>query len=138
MTNPVCYKRKRPQTRQSLPTNKQKKTKEQALVFVSTYSTMSAHVKRIIRNCWELFRHDPITRSVFQDLPLFSHTRGRNLKDSLVAADIKKRDDQTTFSTPKKGTFPCLCCSQCNSVIKGDTISHPKSGETFKIKGTYT
>ncbi|CAH2329953.1 Hypothetical predicted protein, partial [Pelobates cultripes] len=42
------------------------------------------------------------------------------------------------FSEPKKGTFPCLNCSHCSSVIKGEYFVHPRSGKKFFVKDFYT
>ncbi|OCT97484.1 hypothetical protein XELAEV_18009711mg, partial [Xenopus laevis] len=34
----------------------------------------------------------------------------------------------------KKGTFPCLRCLCCSTVIKGDSISHPMRGVIYLLK----
>ncbi|CAJ0933467.1 unnamed protein product [Ranitomeya imitator] len=62
-------------------------------------------------------------------LPCFK--RAPNLCDTLVKADIGTSTvtRQLFLNTPRKGTFPCLHCAQCNNVLKGDTITHPRSGK---------
>ncbi|CAJ0928452.1 unnamed protein product [Ranitomeya imitator] len=54
--------------------------------------------------------------------------RPTNLRDRLVRADVgstKRLPLQTFLDTPKIGTFPCLHCSQCGNVQRGDKFFHP-------------
>ncbi|CAJ0933463.1 unnamed protein product [Ranitomeya imitator] len=73
-------------------------------------------------------------------LPCFKKKRAPNLRDTLVKADIGTSTvtRQLFLNTPRKGTFPCLHCAQCNNVLKGDTITHPRSGKEYKIHGFFT
>ncbi|OCT80585.1 hypothetical protein XELAEV_18027399mg [Xenopus laevis] len=34
----------------------------------------------------------------------------------------------------KKGTFPCLNCICCSSIMKGNKVNHPTKGTLFKLK----
>ncbi|OCT74145.1 hypothetical protein XELAEV_18033105mg [Xenopus laevis] len=49
-----------------------------------------------------------------------------------------KKERTRFLNKPKFGTFPCLHCIQCNSVIKGENFYHPHSGKKYAIKQYYT
>ncbi|CAH2329952.1 Hypothetical predicted protein, partial [Pelobates cultripes] len=66
--------------------------------------------------------------------------RGQLLRETLGhSTNIGSSKKQVRFfSEPKKGTFPCLNCSHCSSVIKGEYFVHPRSGKKFFVKDFYT
>ncbi|XP_041424205.1 uncharacterized protein LOC121395238 [Xenopus laevis] len=116
------------------------KTNENRIVFVSGFSTASKHVTKIIHKHWHLLTSCLSDIPAFQQPPLMAYKRARNLKDRLVRADIGPLKQQATrfLCNPKFGTFPCLNCTQCNSVTKGDVFYHPHSGKKYAIKNYYT
>ncbi|CAJ0935926.1 unnamed protein product, partial [Ranitomeya imitator] len=72
-------------------------------------------------------------------LPCFS--RPCNIRDKLVTADIgtlHQAPRQRFLANPRFGTFPCLHCTQCNNVQKGNTFYHPHNGKQYTIKGFFT
>lgn len=126
-------------TRTSCLSPKPKKTQLDKAIFVSTYSCMSSKVRKIVLKHWSLLQSDPSICKTLQTPPMFSFTRHKNLRDYLVKADtLNKELTQSFLATPKRGTYPCLSCVNCNNVIKGDYISHPRSGSKIKISGYFT
>ncbi|OCT86642.1 hypothetical protein XELAEV_18020326mg [Xenopus laevis] len=39
----------------------------------------------------------------------------------------------TFFGNTRVGTFPCLSCGCCNSIIKGDSFNHSSKGYNIKL-----
>lgn len=120
---------------------KRDETKKKRIPFVSTYGSHSGQVSGIIRNHWKLLQMGCPDTEAFGAPPLMSFKRDRNLRDSLVRADIgpqKIASRQGTFLPTKMGNFPCLHCSCCNNLTKGDTFFHPLSGRKFQIKQRFT
>ncbi|OCT97429.1 hypothetical protein XELAEV_18009652mg, partial [Xenopus laevis] len=50
----------------------------------------------------------------------------------------ERRLKQTFLTKPINGTFPCLNCAQCNSIIRGDQVMHPSTGKAITILGYHT
>lgn len=120
---------------------KKDETKKKRIPFVSTYGTHSGQVSNIIRKHWKLLQMGCPDMEAFGIPPLMSFKRDKNLRDSLVQADIgsqKTKVAQRTLLPSKMGNFPCLHCSCCNNLIKGDTFTHPLSGKKFQIKQRFT
>ncbi|OCT60772.1 hypothetical protein XELAEV_18046794mg [Xenopus laevis] len=65
---------------------------------------------------------------------MFYYTRGRTLKDTLCPSDSHEKNDCRFLGKPKRGTFPCLSCVCCASIIKGNTVSHPTKGTQVKLR----
>lgn len=40
--------------------------------------------------------------------------------------------------TTKKGTYPCLGCANCSSIIKRESIHHPTQGYNIPVRGYHT
>lgn len=77
----------------------------------------------------------------FKMPPLMSYKRDKNLRDVLVKSDIgpqKTGSIQQTFKPLRMGNFPCLRCSCCSNLLKGDTFTHPQTGKSYKIKQRFT
>ncbi|OCT76693.1 hypothetical protein XELAEV_18031894mg, partial [Xenopus laevis] len=64
------------------------------------------------------------------------YKRGSTLKDILCPAESKevKRMDRIFKSSPNIGTFPCLNCICCHSIIKGGVVQHPTKGFNIKLQ----
>ncbi|XP_069507297.1 uncharacterized protein [Ambystoma mexicanum] len=110
------------------------KNKETPLLYISKYSRQSFQVGRAIKKHWSILQNDPLLERLFPKYPMMAFKRGQNLRDKLVRAEKPPKDKQTFLQTKKKGTFPCLGCSHCNNVIKGENISHPLTGKKFKLR----
>ncbi|XP_056408807.1 uncharacterized protein LOC130317324 [Hyla sarda] len=109
--------------------------------FVHTYHPFSYKVHGIIRKHWPLLHQALPNVNEFKDPFMPCFRRPRNLRDRLVRADIgsaNTHSTQTLLKPRKNGTFPCLHCIQCNSIIKGDRTHHPRSGESIPLKGFFT
>ncbi|XP_041435913.1 sushi domain-containing protein 1 isoform X2 [Xenopus laevis] len=105
---------------------------DQRIPFVSQFGPLSKKLEKLISQHWSILQRDPVVGKHCKAVPLFSYKRGRNLADKLVKTDIYGTENKTRFlSTPKFGTFPCLGCGCCSSIIKGDSITHPLKG--YKI-----
>ncbi|CAJ0944277.1 unnamed protein product [Ranitomeya imitator] len=108
--------------------------------FVHVYHPYVHILHHSIRRHWNLLRTAHPQIPEFQDHFLPCYKRSNNIRDSLVKADLgtSKESTQRFLTQPKHGTFPCLHCTQCNSVIKGDVFYHPHSGKRYDIKGYFT
>uniref|UniRef100_A0A8C5MGY3 Reverse transcriptase domain-containing protein n=1 Tax=Leptobrachium leishanense TaxID=445787 RepID=A0A8C5MGY3_9ANUR len=108
--------------------------------FVSKFSQVSGRINNVIRRHWGILHKAYKEIPFFLDPPIFAYKRNRNLRDHLIKADIGplKVKQQKFLGIPKKGTFPCLGCSSCNAVIKGDFLLHPHTGDKIWIRDFYT
>lgn len=72
--------------------------------------------------------------------PMSSYRKGRTIRDRFIRSDqISSITPKTTFLGPKNlGSYPCLSCIQCNSMIKGKFFTHPHKGFNIPIRGHYT
>ncbi|CAJ0964743.1 unnamed protein product [Ranitomeya imitator] len=108
--------------------------------FVYVYHPYVHILHHSIRRHWNLLRTAHPQIPEFQEHFLPCYKRPSNIRDSLVKADLGTNKDKTQrfLNQPRHGTFPCLHCNQCNSVIKGDVFHHPHSGKRYNIKGYFT
>ncbi|CAJ0953503.1 unnamed protein product [Ranitomeya imitator] len=108
--------------------------------FVTAYNGVSNQISAVIRRHWPLLSRGHAHINEFQQPPLFSFRRNRNLRDELVASDVgsARRDLQTTLSRPSLGNFPCLGCACCNNMLKGAYFYHPHTGKKYEIRKRYT
>lgn len=102
--------------------------------FIQKYHHYSTQVTQIIKKHCPLLTNSYPSITEFQTPPIMCHKRERNLRDHLMKADIgstTKSLRQTTLTTKRMGTYPCLHCAQCSAITKGDTI-HPKKSSQSK------
>ncbi|OCU02623.1 hypothetical protein XELAEV_18008386mg, partial [Xenopus laevis] len=94
----------------------------------------------IVHKHWNIMQKDEELGKLFDNTPLFSYRRSRNVGDSLMKADLlqPKTRQLTFFCNLRVGTFPCLSCVCCNSIIKGDSFNHPSKGYNIKLHGFAT
>ncbi|OCT82123.1 hypothetical protein XELAEV_18024634mg [Xenopus laevis] len=59
--------------------------------------------------------------------------KGRSLRDILCPSNCLNKTTRF-MGTTKKGTFPCLSCICCSSIMKGNTVSHPTKGTPHKVE----
>ncbi|CAJ0941960.1 unnamed protein product [Ranitomeya imitator] len=105
--------------------------------FVHTYHPYVHILHHNIRKHWRLLREAHPDIPEFRNHFLPCYKRPRNIRDTLVKADIgsgPRTSTQRFLSQPRTGTYPCLHCNQCGNVLKGDHFHHPHSGKQYKIK----
>lgn len=125
-----------PQVREERKENKIKR-----ISFVRTFHPLSTKVDNIIKKHWFLLKRSFPEVEEFMSPPLICNKRLPNLRDKLVRADMGSKirmPRQQFLSSQRKGTYPCLHCSQCTSIIEGDKFHHPHSGQAFTVKGYFT
>lgn len=118
-----------------------KQPKPPRLPFVHTYHPVMPKIQQIIRQHWSILQTYYEGIPEFQCPPLMCTKKPQSLRNNLVRADIgtqKPQKIQSTLHPSRKGTFPCLHCIHCSNVIKGQEITHPRTGEHFQAKGHYT
>ncbi|XP_069494653.1 uncharacterized protein [Ambystoma mexicanum] len=119
------------QERTHLLETKVSNSKENPLVFVSKYSVQSSKIKKSILKHWPMLTCDAKIQNLFQERPVFANQRSSNLRDLLV--NTKPKITKQVLSK-KQGTFPCMSCNNCNNITKGDSVTHPRTGQIIKIK----
>lgn len=108
------------------------------IAYISTYDRHAQIVCKAIMGAWHLLQIDPKDGRLFTDPPKFVYLKGRTIGNQLIRSDIRKKKKSLMTSTVKKGTYPCAGCSNCGSVIKGESIAHPNQGYKIPAKGYYT
>lgn len=120
-----------------LRTVRHKANKSERIPFVSTFGSLSGSIYNVLQKHWAVLRQGCPKIEALKQPPLMSHKRDRNLRDALAWSDIgpqKAVSIQKTLAPIKMGNFPCLNCSCCSNLVKGDAFSHPYTGKNFKIK----
>lgn len=116
--------------------------KTQKFIFKSQYGQHTNLVKNCMRKYWGLITADPSLRGVFPEPPTVISSRGRSIGDIIIRSDVappkKPQTTQTLLGTRKQGTFPCLKCSCCSTVIKGAELPHPTKKQPISIKDYHT
>ncbi|CAJ0931692.1 unnamed protein product [Ranitomeya imitator] len=111
------------------------------LPFIHSFHPFMYRLHKNIRKHWSILRTSYPKIKEFQVPFMPCFRRPTNLRDRLVRADVgstKRLPLQTFLDTPKIGTFPCLHCSQCGNVQRGEKFFHPHTGEGIQIRGFYT
>ncbi|XP_069486076.1 uncharacterized protein [Ambystoma mexicanum] len=118
-------------SRETLLTNITKSKRElKSPVYVSKYSIQSNKIKNSIKKHWSIFKDDVRVQKLFDQTPVFAYQRSRNLRDELVHTRPPLKEP----STQRTGTYPCLHCANCNMVIKGNVVNHPRTGNKIPLK----
>ncbi|OCT76221.1 hypothetical protein XELAEV_18031422mg [Xenopus laevis] len=110
--------------------------KEAATDLIERFTQNGSNkIESVIKKYWPALQSDMMYGHLFKDKPLFSYKRGRTLRDNLRSSDFRvKNKTMKCFSKPKMGTFPCLNCGLCNSIIKGDQVAHPFKGFNIPVR----
>ena len=111
--------------------------KSNRIVCATTFSPLSRDIRHSIEKHWHILSSDPTIGHAFRDLPVFAHKRARNLRDTLVRADLYN-PPKHFLSTLPSGNFPCHNCIHCNAMIKSESFLHPHSGKKYAVKGRIT
>ncbi|CAJ0957842.1 unnamed protein product [Ranitomeya imitator] len=115
-------------------------TKER-VTFVHTHHPVMPKIYNVIHKHRSLLTKSYPNIEAFHTPALMCKRRPKNIRDSLVRADIgsfSRVSKRTFLGTERKGTFPCLNCACCSNVIKGSEITHPHTGKRYNINGFYT
>lgn len=113
-------------------TNKQKKPF--SVNYVLTYNESSNVIKSIVKKHWHILSSDTTLNSAFQNPPLFTYKRGRNLSNMLVRSDVIREKTEAFI----KGCFPCRNCAACSTIIKSNYFTCPRTNKRFDIKSCIT
>lgn len=119
----------------SLVGDKKDTSTEPRITFVTTYSGVSDSIRNLIRKEWHILGDALTNVKEFEIPPRIAYRRKKNVKDKLVRAvqDTDQHKQPKIFKSKRKGCFPCLKCNNCTHMIRGDTFTHPKTNEKFKI-----
>lgn len=115
--------------------------KKPRIPFVSTFGPFSKQVANVIRKHWPLLKRGCPEVAEFQTPPILAYKRDRNLCDILVKNDNGPRhmtQTQRLLAPLKKGNFTCAHCSCCSNLVRGNSFTHPQTGQSFPIKARYT
>lgn len=111
--------------------SEQAKRKEDIL-FITTYDRHAEMMRKIILKEWHLLENDPKYGRLFKTKPRFVYKRGKNIGDQLTASDIRPKKIHKMSSTNTKGTYPCMHCQNCASVIKVFHCRSSTKGLSYK------
>ncbi|OCT74695.1 hypothetical protein XELAEV_18033683mg [Xenopus laevis] len=90
-------------------------------------------MEQAINKFWPILQADKQFGHLFKQTPLFCYKKGQSLKDILCPSDTRLQKPRF-FGKSKTGTFPCMSCNCCSSIIKGNVVNHPTRGYEIKIK----
>ena len=82
---------------------------ESRVPLVLTYNQFNTGTKRILLDNFEMLLSDPVTRTIYPELPLVSYGRDRNLRDYLVHSAERTDSAAGTFACRHPR---CLTCRQ--------------------------
>ncbi|XP_041447426.1 uncharacterized protein LOC121403682 [Xenopus laevis] len=116
------------------------RTKSSRIPFVHAYHPCTRKIHHVIYKHWPLLRTAYPDIPEFQEPPLLSYKRPRNLRDRLVQADLgtQRVNTQRVLAPLTNGMFPCGRCNQCSSVIRTNVFTHPHTGKKFELRGHFT
>lgn len=123
--------------RQCLERTKTKNT-EPRINCVIDYSPMGRDFEKTIKKHWYIIQSDPSLKDFSISTPRIVYKRPPNLRDMLVRADLPPSTQPHFLQNVPQGNFPCGRCIQCNFTKRTKTFNHPRTGKSFKIKGTIT
>ena len=104
------------------------------IVCATTFSPLSKDLRQIVEKHWHMLQSDPCVGKSFSEMPVFAHKRAKNLRDTLVRADLYN-PPKHFLSTLPSGNFLCNSCIHCNAMIKSESFLHPHSGKKYAVKG---
>lgn len=128
--------------RREVMSKKVRRDPQDWIPFVSTYGSQSGKIANILRRHCSVLQQGCANVKSFETPPLMSYKRDENLRDKLVRTDIepsKSEPTQRTLIPMKMGNFPCIHCSCCGNIVKGDKrFSHPYTEIKCNIKDRFT
>ncbi|XP_041430822.1 uncharacterized protein LOC121397687 [Xenopus laevis] len=116
-----------------LQSNERVKKSGNRIPFVSKYVKHSKEIEKVIKKYWPILQGDNKFGKLFMEPILFSYKKGKSIRDVLCPAVHQKERKHRFLGAPKMGTFACLNCVCCASIIKGDSIDHPTQGTKIRL-----
>lgn len=106
--------------------------------FITTYTPQVSAFRNIIKKYWYVLQSDPDLSKTFEHSPIMSFRRAKNLKNSLVKADVCKGPlKPPPFAIPP-GNYKCGNCTQCQFTRRLKCFPHPRTGKNICIKSVIT
>ena len=97
------------------------RTSNNRIPFTLTYHPLNNSIKPIVNRNFSLLESDSVTSNIFNDRPLFSFKRDRNLRSFLVKGVLRSANEPGTFRCSRK------ICYTCPHIISHTFIAGPKS-----------
>ena len=97
------------------------RTSNNRIPFTLTYHPLNNSIKPIVNRNFSLLESDSITSNIFNDRPLFSFKRDRNLRSFLVKGVLRSANEPGTFRCSRK------VCYTCPHIVSHTFIAGPKS-----------
>ncbi|CAH1248813.1 Hypp8431 [Branchiostoma lanceolatum] len=102
-----------------LGAKKKKVAPQDRPVLVTTYNLHLPPINSILRKYWNILQLSPITRELFQNPPLIAYRHNKNLRDTLVRAQIPRENKNFIMKNIPPGSYPCgRKCLTCTYVRK--------------------
>ena len=123
--------------RDALLTPKSKEKDQKRIPFITTYNKTLPNVKQIINKHWHLLQINSNIRTAFEQEPLIVYRRNKNLGDLIGSKKIL--DSKVVRKNNSKTQLYCRPCFArrynicCQQVLKANTFTSYRTGETFKI-----
>lgn len=111
--------------------NRQRRREQSRPYFVTTYSTLSPRIRRIITKNWSIIQSDAQLRGVFPEPPVLSFKRAPSLRDKLMQSHLKAQKSQTWLTRPI-GTYKCMHCPHCANVTQAKEFVDVKTNKSYK------
>lgn len=111
------------------------------LIFTCNYGPHIPMLRQSIRKHWEIIKSDPNLKDLFPETPTLVFKKGKSISNFLVRGDITPHTSQQVFinsRSQKRGTFPCLHCTNCASILKGVKFKHPLKDTEITARGHFT
>jgi hypothetical protein len=98
--------------------------------MVLTHHPHNLPVKRIILSNWHILSRSPTVGEIFDQPPLLTSRRDKNLRDILVRSSVKPRH----VSPTQPGSFPCSepICPTCPHLNSSTLLHGPKQTQHIK------
>ncbi|XP_041440270.1 uncharacterized protein LOC121400667 [Xenopus laevis] len=116
-----------------LQKSRQVRQKDNRSMFVSKFVRHSKNIEKVIKKYWPVLQRDKTFGKLFKDPPRFCYRKGMSIRDMLCPSELPIEKKQMFLGIQKKGTFPCLNCVCCASIIKGSSINHPTKGNKLNL-----
>ncbi|XP_078583735.1 uncharacterized protein LOC144866254 [Branchiostoma floridae x Branchiostoma japonicum] len=118
---------------------KKRATPQDRPVLVTTYNPHLPPVNNILRKYWNILQLSPRTRELFKDPPLVAYRRNKNLKDTLVRAQIPKENNNFITKNIPSGSYPCgRKCLTCTYVKKSKAFHSHQTSIRYTIRAHIT
>ncbi|XP_066275237.1 uncharacterized protein [Branchiostoma lanceolatum] len=122
-----------------LGAKKKKVASQDRPVLVTTYNPHLPPINNILRKYWNILQLSPRTRELFQDPPLIAYRRNKNLRDTLVRAQIPRENKNFITKNIPPGSYPCgRKCLTCTYVRKSKDFQSHRTSRRYTIRAHIT